>query len=260
VTPRYGKPVEIQALWVRSLEVGADLATKFGDSAYAARCRRDRALAVQSFRAKFWHEAGGYLYDVIDGPDGSDASIRPNQLYALSLCDDLVTKEQAAGIIRVVQDQLLTPVGVRTLSPTDHRYRPRYEGGVVERDGAYHQGTVWPFLLGPFLTAWFTVFGKNVKAKTQARAFLNGLERHLSDACLGQISEIFDGDEPHHPRGCPAQAWSVAEPLRAMVEDLGISIAPETTRPRRITVRSRKGTKGPAASQTKMPTPRKRPR
>jgi len=260
VTPRYGKPVEIQALWVRSLEVGADLATKFGDSAYAARCRRDRALAVQSFRAKFWHEAGGYLYDVIDGPDGSDASIRPNQLYALSLCDDLVTKEQAASIIRVVQDQLLTPVGVRTLSPTDHRYRPRYEGGVVERDGAYHQGTVWPFLLGPFLTAWSTVFGKNVKAKTQARAFLNGLERHLSDACLGQISEIFDGDEPHHPRGCPAQAWSVAEPLRAMVEDLGISIAPETTRPRRITVRSRKGTKGPAASQTKMPTPRKPPR
>jgi predicted glycogen debranching enzyme len=260
VTPRYGKPVEIQALWVRSLEVGADLAARFGDPAYATRCREERVRAISSFRTKFWHTEGGYLYDVIDGPEGSDASIRPNQIYALSLCDDLVTKKQAAGIIRVVQDHLLTPVGLRTLAPTDRRYRPRYEGGVVERDGAYHQGTVWPFLLGPFLTAWLAVFGKTAKTKTQARAFLNGIEAHLREACLGQVSEIFDGDAPHHPRGCPAQAWSVAEPLRAMVEDLGITIAPDTIRPRRITVRSRKDAKESAPSQTRTAGQRKRPR
>jgi predicted glycogen debranching enzyme len=246
VTPRHGKPVEIQALWVRSLEVGADLAARFGDPAYAGRCGEERARAIQSFRAKFWYAEGGYLYDVIDGPEGSDASIRPNQIYALALCDDLVTKEQAASIIRVVQDHLLTPVGLRTLSPNDHRYRPRYEGGVVERDGAYHQGTVWPFLLGPFITAWLSVFGKTVKTKAQARAFLNGLETHFEDACLGQISEIFDGDEPHHPRGCPAQAWSVAEPLRTMIEDLEISITPQTTAFEQSPARSHKEPKSHA--------------
>ena len=259
VTPRHGKPVEIQALWVRSLKVGEDLATRFGESAYAARCRRDRIRAVQSFRARFWHTAGGYLYDVIDGPDGNDASIRPNQLYALSLCDDLVPKDQAECIVRVVTEHLLTPVGLRTLSPKDSRYRPRYDGGIVERDGAYHQGTVWPFLLGPFITAWLVVFGKTAKTKTQARSFLNGLEAHLGEACVGQVSEIFDGDAPHHPRGCPAQAWSVAEPLRALIEDLGVSITPNASRPRRSTIRSGKETKGPAASQAKTPKPRKHP-
>ncbi len=251
VTPRHGKPVEVQALWVRSLEVGADLAVRFGDPAYAARCRDDRARAIQSFREKFWCTEGGYLYDVVDGPEGRDASVRPNQIYALALCDDLVMKEQAASIIRVVQDHLLTPVGLRTLSPKDHRYRPRYEGGVVERDGAYHQGTVWPFLLGPFITAWFAVFGKTATTKVQARAFLNGLETHLSDACLGQISEVFDGDEPHHPRGCPAQAWSVAEPLRAMIEDLEITIALQTTGFGRSTAPSSEETKSPVDPQPK---------
>lgn len=260
VTPRQGKPVEIQALWVRSLEVGADLAARSGDAAYAARYREERARAIQSFRSKFWYEEGGYLYDVIDGSNGSDASIRPNQLFALSLCDELVTKEQAASILHVVHESLLTPVGLRTLSPKDSRYRPHYDGGVVGRDGAYHQGTVWPFLLGPFVTAWLAAFGKTAKTKTQARSFLNGLETHLGEACVGQVSEIFDGDAPHYPRGCPAQAWSVAEPLRAMIEDLGVSIAPNTARPRRITVRSRKETQGPAASPAKTLKPRKRSR
>ena len=220
VTPRQGKPVEIQVLWLRSLEVGARLAQQFGEPAYAARCRRLRELAIQSFRAKFWYEAGGYLYDVIDGPEGQDASIRPNQIYALSLCDGLVPFDQARQILMVVKEHLLTPMGLRTLSPSDSRYCPRYEGGVINRDGAYHQGTVWPFLLGPFVRAWLTVFGKSTNAKAEARSFLNGLEAHLREACLGQVSEIFDGDAPHHPRGCPAQAWSVAEPLRAMIEDL----------------------------------------
>jgi predicted glycogen debranching enzyme len=222
VTPRHGKPVEIQALWIRSLEIGEHLATRFGELAYAARCRRIKTLAVQSFRAKFWYEAGGYLYDVIDAPEGNDSSLRPNQLYALALCDGLVVGKQAKQLLTVVTDHLLTPVGLRTLSPRDHRYRSRYEGGVAERDGAYHQGTVWPFLLGPFVTAWVKTFGKSAQVKTQARRFLNGLELHLHEACLGQVSEIFDGDAPHEPRGCPAQAWSVAEPLRAMHEDLEI--------------------------------------
>jgi predicted glycogen debranching enzyme len=223
VTPRHGKPVEIQALWARALEIGERLATQFGEPAYAVRCREDRKQAVASFHAKFWNNAGGYLYDVIDGPEGNDASIRPNQIYAIALCDDLVTKEQAEQILRVVEEHLLTPVGLRTLSPKDSRYRPRYEGAVMERDGAYHQGTVWPFLLGPFITAWRKVNGNNSANKKQARAFFDGLEGHLHDACLGQVSEIFDAEAPHHARGCFAQAWSVAEPLRALIEDLGIT-------------------------------------
>lgn len=221
VTPRQGKPVEIQALWLRALEVGERLARQFGEPAYASRCRRERALAIRSFRAKFWNEEGGYLYDVIDGPNGCDASIRPNQLYTLSLCDDVLPSDQARRMLMVVKQYLLTPVGLRTLAPTDHHYRPRYEGSVIARDGSYHQGTVWPFLLGSFVTAWLNVFGKNVPTQAEARAFLDGLDLHVREACLGQVSEIFDGDAPHEPRGCPAQAWSVAEPLRALIEDLG---------------------------------------
>lgn len=230
VTPRYGKPVEIQALWIRALQVGSQLAAKFGERDYAADCRRDRARAVRSFRQRFWYEDGQYLYDVIDGPEGDDTSMRPNQVYAMSLCDDLLTNEQATQTLRVVKAHLLTSVGLRTLSPQDRRYRPRYEGGPRERDCAYHQGTVWPFLLGPFVTAWVSTFGRTTKSKREARSFLNGIEASLRDTCLGHVSEIFDGDDPHAPRGCPAQAWSLAEPLRAMVEDLGLlPITPEAT-------------------------------
>jgi predicted glycogen debranching enzyme len=234
VTPRHGKPVEIQALWIRALAVGDRLATKFGERDFAADCRQDRARAVESFRRRFWYEGGKYLYDTIDGPEGDDPSIRPNQVYAISLCDDLVTKEQAAQVLHIVKDHLLTPVGLRTLSPTDNRYRGRYEGGVPERDSAYHQGTVWPFLLGLFVTAWLKTFGLTAKARTEARSFLEGIEAHLQGACLGQVSEVFDGDPPHHPQGCPAQAWSLAEPLRALVEDLQVPITTKTVRlPRR---------------------------
>ncbi|MDH5670052.1 MAG: amylo-alpha-1,6-glucosidase [Nitrospira sp.] len=222
VTPRQGKAVEIQALWLRALEVGERLAQQFGDPDYAVRCRRERALALRSFRTKFWNEEGDYLYDVIEGPQGVDASIRPNQLYALSLCVDALPDDQAKRMLMVVKRHLLTPVGLRTVSPTDRRYRPRYEGGVSERDSAYHQGTVWPYLLGAFVTAWLNVFGKNPTTQIEARTFLDGLEMHMREACMGQVSEIFDGDAPHAPRGCPAQAWSVAEPLRVLIEDLDI--------------------------------------
>ena len=232
VTPRHGKPVEIQALWVRALEVGETLARRFGEADYAEQCRNDHSKAIASFRKRFWYEDGGYLYDVIDGPEGNDASLRPNQLYAISLVDELLPRDHAQQILRLVEEQLLTPVGLRTLSPQDPRYRARYEGGVVERDGAYHQGTVWPFLLGPFVTAWMKVFGQRAAARNKARSFLVGLEAHLHEACLGQVSEIFDAEAPHQPRGCCAQAWSVAEPLRALIEDLG-GIA-ETARPRQL--------------------------
>ncbi len=224
VTSRQGKPVEIQVLWIRALEVGERMAGLFGESDYGVACRADRMRAEQSFRQRFWCEPGGYLYDVIDGPDGDDPSLRPNQVYAIALCDGLVTEVQATQVLHVVRDQLLTPVGLRTLSPADHRYRGRYEGGVRERDSAYHQGTVWPFLLGPFVTAWVKTFGRTSKARAEARSFLDGLGKHVHEACVGQVSEIFDGDAPHYPRGCPAQAWSIAEPLRAMVEDLGIRL------------------------------------
>lgn len=221
VTPRRGKPVEIQALWVRALAVGEDLATRFGDAPFAERCGDDRVRAIRSFRARFWYERGGYLYDVVDGPQGDDPSLRPNQIYAVAFPGELLEEQQAKRVVQIVEERLLTPVGLRTLAPGDPQYRPRYEGGVHSRDGAYHQGTVWPFLLGPFVTAWLRVHGATADAKRTARGFLDGIERHLGEACLGQVSEIFDADAPHHPRGCFAQAWSVAEPLRALLEDIG---------------------------------------
>jgi predicted glycogen debranching enzyme len=220
VTPRHGKPVEIQALWIRALSIGMALAKKFRDRNYAEQCRLECALALHSFQERFWYSAGGYLFDVIDGPDGDDPSVRPNQLYALSLVDGVLSKDQGRRMLAVVERHLLTPAGLRTLAPSDPRYRGRYEGGVSERDGAYHQGTVWPFLLGPFVTAWLKVHGATQTNKRRARRWLEGIEPHLDQACLGQVSEIFDGDPPHAARGCIAQAWSVAELLRVLLEDL----------------------------------------
>jgi predicted glycogen debranching enzyme len=240
VTPRHGKPVEIQALWVHALGIGETLARLFGEASYADQCHADRQRAVATFQQRFWYEQGGYLYDVIDGPEGNDTSLRPNQLYAIALGNDLVPRDRAQHILRLVKKQLVTPVGLRTLSPDDPRYRPRYEGGVRERDSAYHQGTVWPFLLGPLVTAWIKSFGRNVKSRSEARGFLNGLEAHLSEGCLGQVSEIFDADASHYPRGCYAQAWSVAEPLRALIEDLGVS-APTARNPIKTVIIRRQG-------------------
>ena len=254
VTPRHGKPVEIQALWLRALEVGEALARTFGETTYADRCHADYARAKSSFQTRFWYRDGGYLYDVIDGPEGNDASLRPNQLYALSLVDDLVPRVQARQVLRLIEQRLLTPVGLRTLAPDDSRYRARYDGGVWDRDGAYHQGTVWPFLLGPFITAWMKAFGRSAATRTKAREFLAGLETHLHEACLGQVSEIFDAEAPHHPRGCYAQAWSVAEPLRALVEDLGVEVRVEKHPLKRVVVRQRK--KPVAQSTDTMKKPR----
>jgi predicted glycogen debranching enzyme len=219
VTPRTGKPVEIQALWYNALCIMTDLADKFGDTA-AEKTYRDMAqLAKQNFASQFWHDGEKSLYDCVNG-DERDGAIRPNQIFAVSLPHRMLSPEQEKQVVEVVQRELLTPVGLRSLSPRDSRYRPRYEGGVYERDSAYHQGTVWPWLMGPFITAYIKVNNSSEAAKRQGAEWLNGFAAHMADAGLGQISEITDADAPYQPRGCVAQAWSVAELLRAAVEDV----------------------------------------
>jgi predicted glycogen debranching enzyme len=219
VTPRQGKPVEIQALWYNALQVMKRLSSGFGDrdqanhyAALADRCR-DRFLEV------FWNEGEGCLYDVVsdDGPDGA---VRPNQIFAVSLPNTMLPEDKAMRVLEVVEWDLLTPYGLRTLSRRDSRYRPHYGGDAHSRDSAYHQGTVWPWLLGPFLTAYVKVHGATPESRERADRFLEPLRAHLWQAGLQQISEVFDGDPPHHPGGCIAQAWSVAELLRTYIEDV----------------------------------------
>ncbi|MFY9559857.1 MAG: amylo-alpha-1,6-glucosidase [Terriglobales bacterium] len=219
VTPRRGKPVEIQALWYNALRIMEDLAGRLGDEASQKRYRRMATVASWSFNRLFWNEKDGCLYDVVNGGP-PDASIRPNQIFAVSLPHSLLTPERARNVVEKVQEHLLTPYGLRSLAPSDPQYRGRYTGGPAERDGAYHQGTVWPWLLGPFITAYVKVHNGSQAARTQAAEWLEPLHDHLSDGGLGHISEIFDGDAPHRPCGCIAQAWSVAEVLRAYVEGI----------------------------------------
>ena len=185
----------------------------------------DKACA--SFNKFFWNEQAGCLYDVING-ETRDASIRPNQVIAISLTHTMVAKDRATSILNVVERELLTPRGLRTLSPSDPNYIGRYEGGPVTRDGAYHQGTVWPWLMGPYITAYVKTFGQE-QGRKFAATWLENFQQHLHEACLGQVSEIFDGDAPHPPRVCVAQAWSVAELLRVIVEHIQESHSDATT-------------------------------
>jgi predicted glycogen debranching enzyme len=219
VTPRAGKPVEIQALWYNALRILRDLARQFGDSGPAAFLGEMAEKARASFTAQFWNAAAGCLYDVING-ENRDASLRPNQIFAVSLHHAMLPPGQERQIVDCVQRELLTPLGLRSLSPRDPNYRPHYEGGVRERDSAYHQGTVWPWLMGPFISAYVKVHGRSLEAKSQAETWLKAFDDHLKIAGLGQISEIADAEPPYTPRGCIAQAWSVAELLRAAVEDI----------------------------------------
>ena len=219
VTPRRGKPVEIQALWYNSLCIMEDLARRFDDDAGQKRYRNMATVAGWSFNGLFWNDKVGCLYDVINGAL-PDPSIRPNQILAVSLPHSMLSPERAKSLVDTVQQHLLTPYGLRTLAPTDPQYRGRYTGGPAERDAAYHQGTVWPWLMGPFLTAYVKVNGGSEGARRQAAEWLAPLKEHLTDGGLGHISEIFDGDAPQRPCGCIAQAWSVAEVLRAYVEDI----------------------------------------
>ncbi len=219
ITPRRGKPVEIQALWYNALRVSEEFARGFGldDDVrkFAAMAERTRL----SFNVQFWNEEAGCLYDVVNG-DARDASLRPNQIFAVSLRHSMLSDERARRVVEAVERDLLTPYGLRSLAPTDPRYSGRYGGGPAERDAVYHQGAVWAWLIGPFITAYLKVNGRSPESGARTRALLNPLLVHLKEACLGHVSEIFDGDAPHAPRGAVAQAWSVAELLRALVEDV----------------------------------------
>jgi len=213
VTPRIGKPVEIQALWFNALRIMADLAQRFADDASFRRFDRMAIVAQWSFNKLFWNESAGCLYDVVNGGP-PDASIRPNQILAVSLHHSMLPQNRAQKIVEKVQAELLTVVGLRTLPASDPRYVGKYFGDQRARDAAYHQGTVWPWLLGPFLEAYLKVNRNEPGARAQVEVWLNGIATHLQAAGLGQISEIFDADVPHSPVGCTAQAWSVAELLR----------------------------------------------
>ena len=226
VTPRCGKPVEIQALWYNALRIMEDLAQRLGDDVAQERYRSMATATHESFNRLFWNDTLGCLYDVVNQGE-TDSSIRPNQVFAVSLPYTMLPKERARRVIEVVERELLTPYGLRSLASADPHYRGRYGGGPQSRDGAYHQGTVWPWLLGPFVTAYLRVNQHTVEARNRATEWVANLEKHLNDAGVGQLSEIFDGDSPHEPRGCIAQAWSVAELLRAVVEDIhGVLPAP----------------------------------
>ena len=216
ITPRHGKPVEIQALWYNALRFMEQLAATFKDAGAAEQYGAMAVKARDSFNELFWNEELGCLYDVINGAS-RDASIRPNQVIAISLTNTMLSKERAASVLRVVEHNLLTPRGLRTLSPGDPQYVGRYAGGPNSRDAAYHQGTVWPWLMGPYITAYAKTFGKKAGRKFSAE-WLQNFQDHFHEACLGQVSEIFDGDAPHTPRGCVAQAWSTAEMLRVVAE------------------------------------------
>jgi predicted glycogen debranching enzyme len=214
VTPRRGKAVEINALWYNALRVVEQWLCRLRHEA-AAKPYGDHAERVRtSFNERFWYAEGGWLYDVVDGESGDDAACRPNQVLALGLPHAVLDRARWRPVLEAVQARLLTPVGLRSLAPEHPDYKARYDGDLRARDAAYHQGTVWAWLIGPFLDAWLRVHPDDLPG---ARKLLAGFEAHLGEACLGTISEIFDAEPPYTPRGCVAQAWSVAEVLRCRV-------------------------------------------
>jgi glycogen debranching enzyme len=200
----------------------ADLAEEFEDAQGRGQYSTMAGLARWSFSQAFWREDAGCLYDVIDTAEGAetvkDVSIRPNQILAVSLHYTMLTKERAERMVELVRTELLTPFGLRTLATGDPQYQGRYTGGQAERDAAYHQGTVWPWLLGPFISAYLRVHEGSEVAVQQAAKWLEPLEAYLMNEGVGQIAEIFEGDAPHRAVGCFAQAWSVAELLRVRAE------------------------------------------
>ena len=217
VTPRIGKPVEIQALWYNALRTMEQFAAKFGNKERAARYQTMAETSRNRFHQQFWNPDAKCLYDVIDGGN-RDGSVRPNQIFAVSLSFPLIEGEQARAVVDKVEAELLTPYGLRTLSPHDPKYVGQYTGDPHMRDSAYHQGTVWLWLIGPFVTAYLNVNGRNPATIKKTTSWLTPLQQHLSEAGLGSISEIFCGNAPYRPCGCIAQAWSVAEALRVAVE------------------------------------------
>jgi predicted glycogen debranching enzyme len=216
VTPRRGKAVEINALWYNALRlIEGWVREEEGDAAareYAAHADQCR----ESFNRRFWYEAGGYLYDVIDGPNGAnDTALRPNQVFAISFDHPILDQKRWRPVLAVVRENLLTPVGLRSLAPGQPDYKPRYFGNLLARDAAYHQGTVWAWLIGPFIDAWLRAYPDD---RNGTEELLDGFRNHMGEACVGSISEVFDAESPYTPRGCIAQAWSVAEVLRCLVK------------------------------------------
>jgi predicted glycogen debranching enzyme len=213
VTPRRGKAVEINALWYNALRLLEGWLRELGvdDQGLGVTAHAERAYAA--FNARFWSEAHGHLLDIVDGEEGDDPACRPNQVFAIALDHPVLARERWEPVMRTVRERLLTPVGLRSLAPDHPDYKPKYYGDLRSRDAAYHQGTVWGWLIGPYVDAWLKVHPENLAG---ARALIEGFERHLTQACVGSISEIFDAEEPYVPRGCVAQAWSVAEVLRCL--------------------------------------------
>lgn len=222
-TPRIGKPVEIQALWYNALQTTAAFARQFSDVDRAENLSEMAAIAKDSFNGQFWNEKGEYLFDVINDEE-RDASVRPNQIFAVSLHHSMLDAVRSRLVVKKVATELLTPVGLRSLAPTDARYSGIYRGSPEQRDSTYHQGTVWSWLIGPFVDAFRKVHSKDVKADAQIEEIVSGLVDHLNFAAIGQISEIFDADQPHRPRGCSAQAWSVAELTRILLPTNTINV------------------------------------
>ena len=222
VTPRRGKAVEINALWYNALRLLASWLRDADDRAGAERYSAAAEQACESFNRRFWNASTGHLFDVIDGEQGDDPACRPNQILAVALKHPVLSRDRWEPIVAVVEQQLMTPVGLRSLAPDHRDYQPRYFGSLRNRDAAYHQGTVWGWLIGPFIDAWLKVHPDRVGA----HAWLRGFVTHLDQAGAGSISEIFDAELPHTPRGCIAQAWSVAEVLRAWLKTSPVSLRP----------------------------------
>jgi predicted glycogen debranching enzyme len=210
VTPRIGKPVEVEALWLNALWIGSHFSRQ-----WKALFEKGKA----SFEARLWNESSSGLFDVLDCDHRAgvnDPCLRPNQVFAVGgLPLSLLEGERARRMVKTVETSLLTPIGLRSLGPKEPAYAPRYEGGVAQRDGSYYQGTVWPWVIGPFVEAWLRIRANTKEAKAEARKrFLEPFRDHLLEAGLGHISEIADAEPPHTPRGCPFQAWSIGELIR----------------------------------------------
>ncbi len=214
VTPRRGKAVEINALWYNALCLIADWLNREQRGEQASRYREVAERVKESFNEKFWNPQRGFLFDVVDGDKGNDPACRPNQLFAISLSHPVLHEKYWEPVVKTAEEHLLTPVGLRSLAPGDPEYRPTYHGDLKTRDAAYHQGTVWAWLIGPFINAWMRVYPND---QERAREYLKGLSTHLNEACIGSVSEVFDAEAPFTARGCCAQAWSVAEFLRCWI-------------------------------------------
>jgi len=204
--------VEINALWYNALRLQEGWLRDGGDEGGANEMGRHADRARESFNRRFWNPDKGHLYDVVDGENGDDPACRPNQLFAISLDHPVLDPGRWDAVLEVVRQRLWTPVGLRSLAPGHPDYKPRYDGDLRARDAAYHQGTVWAWLAGPFVDAWLKAHPGD---RARAREFLSGFANHMGEACVGSISEVFDAEPPFTPRGCIAQAWSVAEVLRA---------------------------------------------